>query len=87
MRLVIRLGDTSTHGGQVVTACSKFYAEGKLVARKGDIFDCPKKGHGRNPIAVGSPNTITEGMPTARHGDQTNCGAALISGAVKTYVN
>ncbi len=85
MPLVIRLGDTSTHGGAVVTSCQRWPAEGQLVARIGDILDCPI--HGPNPIVEGSPDTICEGKEVARHGDHTACGAALISGAVRTFVN
>lgn len=85
MPLIIRLTDTSTHGGAVVTSASKSKAEGQLIARIGDILDCPL--HGPNPIVEGSPNTLCEGKEVARQGDHTECGAALISGATKTFVN
>lgn len=85
MPLIVRLNDTSSHGGSVVTAASKTYAEQQLIARIGDILNCPI--HGPNPIVEGSPDTYVEGSPVARHGDYTACGAALISGAVKTVVN
>ncbi len=86
MPLIIRLGDTSTHGGAIVTAASKSYAEGPRIARLGDILMCPL--HGPQAIVSGSPNTITENRMTARHMmDRAACGAVLISGAVKTIVN
>lgn len=85
MPLIVRLDDTSDHGGRVITSASKTYAEGMLVARIGDILACPL--HGPNPIVEGSPDTYCEGPAVARHGDHTACGAALISGAVKTVVN
>lgn len=85
MPLIIRLGDTADHGGAVVTAASKSLAENQRIARIGDIFNCAI--HGPNPIVEGSPNTLCEGPPIARHGDHTACGAALISGATKTIVN
>lgn len=85
MPLIIRLTDTSDHGGAVVTSASKSLAEGQLIARIGDILDCPL--HGPNPIVEGSPNTLCEGKQVAREGDHTECGAALISGASKTIVN
>lgn len=84
-RLIIRLGDTSTHGGQVSSAASKSYAEGKPIARKGDSFTCPL--HGEVVIAEGSDNTLCEGPQVARHGDALSCGGTLISGASKTFVN
>lgn len=85
MPLVVRLGDSGTHGGAVVTSASKSYAEGSLIARQGDIYACPL--HGPNAITGGSPDTICEGAAVARHGDSTACGASLISGASKTYCN
>lgn len=86
MTLIVRLGDTSTHGGTIVTSASKTYAEGPRVARLGDILMCPI--HGPNAIVSGSPNTITENRPTARHMvDSTSCGALVISGASRTIVN
>ena len=34
---------------------------GKPAARLGDPTDCPKKGHGTNPIAAGSPDVLFDG--------------------------
>lgn len=85
MPLIIRLGDTSTHGGAMVTSAKKSLAEGPLICRIGDILACPL--HGPNPIIEGSPDYPTEDQRTARQGDHTACGAALISGAVRTLVN
>ncbi len=85
MPLIIRRGDTSSHGGSVTTSASRSYAEGALIARIGDTLSCPI--HGSNSIVQGSPDSYAEGSQIARHGDQAACGAALISGAVRTYVN
>lgn len=85
MPLIIRLGDSSTHGGAVVSAASKSLAENSRIARIGDILLCPI--HGPQPIVQGSPNTLAEGPCIARQGDVAACGAALISGASKTFVN
>ena len=82
MPLIARLGDTSTHGGAIITSASKSLAEGALIAREGDILDCPI--HGPQPIVGHSSKWICEGAWVARHGDLTACGAALISGAAKT---
>ena len=87
MPLVIRLNDTSDHGGTVISSASKTYVEGELVARIGDQHDCPIPGHGVTDIVEGSPDTYVEGMQVAREGDKADCGAALISSAVKTFVN
>lgn len=81
----IRLGDTSTHGGAMITSSSKSPMEGPNVCRIGDILACPL--HGPNAVVEGSPDTLAEGPPVARQGDHTACGAALISGCSKTVVN
>jgi uncharacterized Zn-binding protein involved in type VI secretion len=82
MPLIARLGDTSTHGGAIITSASKSYCEGALIAREGDILDCPI--HGPNPIVGHSTKLKCEGPFVARHGDATACGATLISGATKS---
>lgn len=87
MPLVIRLGDTSTHGGAMVTSSSKSPAEGPNICRLGDLLACPLPGHGTNPVIEASPDSLCEGKQIAREGDHTACGAALISGATKTVVN
>lgn len=83
MPLIVRLGDSGSHGGQVITSASKWKCEGALIARVGDIYDCPI--HGPNPIASGSSKWKCEGAQVARHGDTTQCGATLISGATHEY--
>ena len=81
MPLVVRLGDTGSHGGAVTTSATKHVFEGSLCARVGDTYSCPI--HGPNPIITGSPKYQCEGAPIARDGDMTACGASLISGAHK----
>lgn len=83
MPLICRLGDTSTHGGAIITSAAKTKHEGALTAREGDILNCPI--HGPNPIVGHSQKQKVEGKWVARHGDLTACGAALISGATKSY--
>lgn len=84
-RMIVRLGDTSNHGGAVVTSSADYKAEGKFVARIGDILNCPI--HGPNPIVEGSDTHLNNGKKVARHGDHTQCGATLIASATKTAVN
>ena len=85
MPLIIRLGDTSSHGGAVVNGASKCLAENAKIARIGDILMCPL--HGPQAIVQGSPNTLAEGPCIARQGDIAACGASLISDASRTFVN
>jgi uncharacterized Zn-binding protein involved in type VI secretion len=83
--LIARLGDTSTHGGTIITSAKKTRAEGPLIARLGDILACPI--HGPNPIVSNVSVTVpVEGQPAAHTGSVTACNAQIISGAVKTYV-
>ena len=79
---VARLGDSSNHGGQIITSASKSICEGKLIAMVGCILNCPL--HGPNPIVTGSPQVICEGQKVARTTSLTACGAEIIGGATKT---
>ncbi|OCG20164.1 hypothetical protein A9G11_09735 [Gilliamella sp. wkB108] len=79
MKNVIRLGDSTSHGGKVITASSKLIVFNKGVARIGDLVTCPIKGHGVNPIIEGDPQFIDEGKPVAFNGHKTACGCALMS--------
>ncbi|WP_075122854.1 PAAR domain-containing protein [Burkholderia paludis] len=79
MRNVIRVGDATDHGGQVVGGASKFEVDGRAVARKGDSCICPIEGHQACLIAEGDPNFVVEGRPVAFDGHKTTCGATLCS--------
>jgi uncharacterized Zn-binding protein involved in type VI secretion len=80
----IRQGDTSTHGGVVITASANGFGEGPPVARLGDLLACPK--HGLKPIVSGSDKALLNGIPVARMGDKAACGAVLLSTATRTMV-
>lgn len=43
LRGVIRLGDSTDHGGKVISASSTTIIQGKPLARIGDMVSCPKK--------------------------------------------
>jgi uncharacterized Zn-binding protein involved in type VI secretion len=83
-QFIVRLGDTSSHGGTIITASSNLKAEGKFVARIGDLHQCPILGHGTTAIVTGSSKTINGGKGVARNGDTAACGAVLIASATKT---
>lgn len=76
---MIRLGDPTSHGGQVVSATSNFVMFDKQVARIGDSVKCPKKGHGVCTIVEGDPTWTIDGRNVALEGHKTSCGAVLIS--------
>ena len=60
-KLIVLLGDKSDHGGTVISASSTVIAEGKQVARKGDLHTCPIPGHGITPIVTSSENVFAGG--------------------------
>lgn len=74
----IVLGDKTSHGGTVVSACTVATTHAKQIARVGDKVTCPKCGS--TVIASGDASTIVMGQPVARDGDKTACGATLVAG-------
>ncbi len=79
-RPFILLGDTTSHGGTVVSASPSSDCDGKGIARIGDKVTCPRSGHGSvTVIATGDPTAMIDGKPAARNGDKTACGATLIA--------
>lgn len=84
-RPFIVIGDTTDHGGTVISGAATTDTDDKRIARVGDKVSCPKKGHGGITVIVsGDPTVIIDGNPAARHGDVTACGAKLISGQCST---
>ena len=78
---VSKIGDTSDHGGAIVTA-SASKVGGIAVARIGDILDCPQ--HGKNPIVSSIVISKIGGVPVAHIGSKTQCGATITTGCA-TY--
>lgn len=72
---LIRVGDPTSHGGEVLTGSTHMVVDGKPVARRGDKVSCPI--HGDTVIDSASPTYLTDGKGTARDGDTTACGATL----------
>ena len=79
MRGIIRVGDATSHGGQVVAGSSVSEVMGRPVARLGDTCICPIAGPQACFIAEGDPQVIVDGKPAAFDGHKTSCGATLIS--------
>lgn len=80
MRNVIRLGDTTSHGGKVIsTRATRFKVGGIPVACVGDQCTCPMTGHTACKIASGSPRHHINGVSIAFEDDVTSCGAKLKS--------
>jgi uncharacterized Zn-binding protein involved in type VI secretion len=79
MRKIIRLGDSTSHGGKVVSASSHMTVGGIPVARLGDKCTCPKRGHNNCVIVEGDTNWTIDDIPVALEGHKISCGAVLIS--------
>lgn len=76
---VARRGDSGSHGGQIIEGSPTGTADGREVARVGDMYGCPF--HGPNPIVTGSGSYTLDGRKVARVGDLTACGATITTGS------
>lgn len=77
---VIRLGDSTSHGGKVVKVVATSHTiDGLPAARVGDLCSCPVEGHDECTIAEGNSSHVIDGIPVAYEGHKTSCGAALIA--------
>jgi uncharacterized Zn-binding protein involved in type VI secretion len=77
---IVRLGDTSSHGGAVTGSSTITTVEGIKQARSGDEFTCAISTH--NPATVGPgfmSVAVDEGVDVAKNNDMTSCGATLIA--------
>lgn len=82
-RKIIVQGDTTSHGGTVISGSGKHSIDGRPIARKGDKVDCPKRypdgsPHGVNAIIEGDDGYTLDGIPVALEGHRTECGCTLI---------
>jgi uncharacterized Zn-binding protein involved in type VI secretion len=77
-RGIVRLGDSTDHGGKVVQVGSITVVDDIRIARKGDLVACPKC-KGVFPIVEGAKDYFDENIPVALDGHKTACGASLIS--------
>ncbi len=75
---VIRKGDKTSHGGEVITGDEFVTVFGKPMARKGDKVTCPKCG-GTHSIVEGIMDASSDRQVVVE-GMKTSCGATLIAG-------
>lgn len=72
-----RMGDMTTHGGQIVAGCPTVMIGGKPAARVADMHTCPMSTgtvpHVGGPVALGSATVSIGGFPAARAGDLVSC--------------
>lgn len=80
MKNVIRLGDTTSHGGKVIDVRARHFKVAQIpVACVGDLCTCPVPGHSACTIITGSTHHLIDGISVAYDGDLTSCGAELRS--------
>jgi len=80
---IITVGDTTTHGGVVISGSPACKIRDRAIARLGDLVNCPQhypdgRPHGINPIVQVRGRYKVGGIPGACAGDLTACGCALI---------
>lgn len=78
-RAQVLVGDTTTHGGTVISGSPNFTVGGIPVARVGDMVTCPLCKPHLFPIVEGQPNALDQGRPLALAGHTVGCGAKLIA--------
>lgn len=76
---IVRLGDSTSHGGKVISASTTHLISNIGIARVGDKITCPISGHGVNSIVEGAPTYLIDGRMVALHGHRCACGCSLIS--------
>jgi uncharacterized Zn-binding protein involved in type VI secretion len=80
---LIVVGDSTSHGGRVISGSETHMVGDKRIARLFDLVDCPQKypdgrPHGINKIIEAHPTFTIGGKRVALHGHRTECGCALI---------
>ena len=77
MPALVCLGDSTTHGGKVISASSTMFISGIQVALVGDLISCPE--HGPNRIIEGDSTTSEEGVSVVVDNCLCECGCRVIS--------
>lgn len=75
----IREGDTTSHGGAVLSSGAITFIDGRPIAFVGTMVTCPKC-KGVFPIVTSkNPDMNFDGRQAAFQGDMTACGATLMA--------
>jgi uncharacterized Zn-binding protein involved in type VI secretion len=79
---IITVGDSTDHGGKVISGSPTHDIGGKSIARLGDKVSCPQfypggKPHGVNKIVTAHQTVTVGGIPVAVEGCKTECGCTL----------
>ena len=77
---IARLGDTSDHGGTIITGSATFLANGLKGCIDGDLHSCPIRDHGVTAIN-GTANFTSNDKRGIKVGDRAGCGATITTGS------
>ncbi|RZS38533.1 putative Zn-binding protein involved in type VI secretion [Limnobacter thiooxidans] len=80
-RAQILVGDTTSHGGVVISGSLTTTVQGRPIARVGDMVTCPLCKPHVFPIVEGLAMFTDNYMAVALHGHKIACGATLIAAA------
>jgi uncharacterized Zn-binding protein involved in type VI secretion len=81
-KAIVRIDDTSDHGGKMVSASGRFTLDGKMVCVEGDLHQCPIRYHGTTPVHATQGAATTGGKAILRVGDKAECGATITQGSL-----
>lgn len=80
MAKIVRLGDTSDHGGVMISAGSTVLVNGIPMCVDQDMHRCPIKGHGVTPV-TGTASFRSGDKRGVKTGDIAGCGAVINTGS------
>ncbi|WP_211452814.1 PAAR domain-containing protein [Collimonas antrihumi] len=88
-RRIITVGDSTDHGGKVISGSPTHQIDGRAIARLDDLVDCPMhypdgRPHGINKIIEGHATYSVDNKPVAIDGSRTECGCQLIGSVTAT---
>jgi len=84
MKKIARVGDTSNHGGKIITGIKTVLVEGKPVAVENSIHSCPQSypggaPHGNTPIKAITKTVYVAGKLILTENAIAGCGALIKS--------
>ena len=86
MKKIIRIDDTTDHGGIVIESIPHINLNGKPMAGKDNLVMCPLC-KGAFQITEGSSTYSINGVAVALDGMKTACGASLIASGSRASVH
>lgn len=74
----VKVGDSSDHGGVMVSASSSFSVNGASICVDQDMHVCPIPGHGTTQVSATS-SVRNKGKKIIKVGDVAGCGATIVT--------